>query len=486
MRYSLLAALLLPACTDTKAPGGPVDTAADDTAGPTPLPAERCGYTPATDLDPADDVYAVELTQAPFEWDPGTGTMLTDGLAYNGEIPGPVLELELGQTLRADFVNGLEYESTIHWHGFRAPDAMDGAARMVDMVPAGGTFTYEIPMVDAGFYWYHPHMATEQDLERGLYGRIIVRHPDEPRVDCDLPVVLDDILLDEDTLQIAPKDTEHMQLMGRLGNLLLANGRSDRRIEVKAGETMLLRLVNAANARYFDLTLEGQQMRVVATDGGWLSEEVPMDNLVVAPGERYIVAVDWAGAPGDELRLMNARFHLHDEDAHMSEYDPMGDGENPVMTFVIGEDAGAPTAMTLPSDDLPSFTGEEPLVHSWVLAEDMMNGIVTVDGFSYPDVPDVNADEDVRATFVVQNDSEMHHPFHIHGNRFQVLAVDGVAPAFSGWKDTFDIPPYASVTLASEMDNPGSWMYHCHILEHAELGMAGMLMVGVEDAGHDM
>jgi FtsP/CotA-like multicopper oxidase with cupredoxin domain len=485
MRSSLLVALLLPACTGDK-PGDLTDSArTDDTAEP-PLPTERCGYTAAADLDAAADIYAVELEQAPFEWDPGTGTMLTDGLAYNGEIPGPVLELELGQTLRADFINGLEYDSTVHWHGFRAPDAMDGAARMIDMVEPGGTFRYELPMVDAGFYWYHPHMATEQDLERGLYGRIIVRHPDEPRVDCDLPVVLDDILLDDDTLQIAPKDTEHMQLMGRLGNLLLANGRSDRRIEVKAGETMLLRLVNAANARYWDLRLEGQQMRVVATDGGWLSEEVPVDNLVVAPGERYILAVDWVGARGDELRLINSRFQLHAEDAHMVEYDPMGEGENSVMTFVIGEEAGTPTAMTLPSDDLPAFTGGEPLAHAWVLDEDMENGIVTIDGVSYPDVPYVYADEDVPVTFEVKNDSEMHHPFHIHGNRFQVLSVDGVAPAFPGWKDTFDIPPYATVMLASEMDNPGDWMYHCHILEHAELGMAGMMMVGDGEPGHGM
>lgn len=135
----MLLALLLPACTGNKTPDGSADsTGEDDTGDPLPLPTERCGHTPATDLDPSDDVVAVDLTQAPFEWEPGTGTMRTGGLA------------------------------------------MDGAARMIDMVPAGGSFTYEIPMVDAGFYWYHPHMATEQGLERGLYGRIIVHHPDEP------------------------------------------------------------------------------------------------------------------------------------------------------------------------------------------------------------------------------------------------------------------------------------------------------------------
>ncbi|MDP2311634.1 MAG: multicopper oxidase family protein [Pseudomonadota bacterium] len=472
MLLSVLA-LLLPACTGNKVP----DPVEDDTAAPLPLPTERCGFTPATDLDPADDVVAIELEQAPFQWDPGTGTLLTDGLAYNGEIPGPVIEVEVGQTLRTDFTNGLDYDSTVHWHGLRVPEEMDGAIRMMDMVPAGGTFAYEFTIQDAGFYWYHPHMATEQDLERGLYGRIVARHPDEPRVDCDLPVVLDDILLDEDTQQIAPKDTDHMQLMGRLGNLLMANGRSDRRVEVKAGETMLLRLVNAANARYFNLTLEGQAMRVVASDGGWLGEEVPVDNLVLGPGERAIVAVDWTGAPGDELRLMNARFRLHDDDAHMSEYDPMGEGENPVMTFVIGDEAGTPTPMTLPTDDLPAFTGDEPVAHTWVLDEEMKAGIVTIDGYSYPDVPPVMVMGDMPTGFVVQNDSEMHHPFHLHGNRFQVLTVDGVAPAVGGWKDTIDVPPFGTVELASQLDNPGEWMFHCHILEHAELGMAGFFMV---------
>jgi FtsP/CotA-like multicopper oxidase with cupredoxin domain len=476
MLFPLLA-LVMPACTGPKT----VDTSGDS-AGDSGVPAvaetERCGYTPAVDLDPADDVVSVALDQAPFPWDPGTGTLLTDGLAYNGEVPGPVIELELGQTLHSEFTNSLDYDSTVHWHGLRVPDAMDGAIRMMDMVPPGGSFTYDLPMQDAGFYWYHPHMSTEQDLERGLYGRVIVRHPDEPRVDCELPVVLDDILLDEDSLQIAPQDTDHMQLMGRLGNVLMANGRSDRRVEVKAGETMILRLVNAANARYFDLTLEGQQMRVVGTDGGWLPEEVPVDHLVLGPGERAIVAVDWVGAPGDELRLMNARFRLHDETASMVEYDPLGEGENPVMRFVIGDEPGTPTPMVLPQDDAPAaFTGEEPIAHTWVLDEQMEDGIVTIDGQSYPDVPTVMVDANVPTSFVIQNDSEMHHPFHLHGNRFQVRSVDGAPPLFDGWKDTFDIPPFASVQITSELDNPGEWMVHCHILEHAELGMAGFYMV---------
>ncbi|MFZ5475273.1 MAG: multicopper oxidase family protein [Myxococcota bacterium] len=468
--------VLLAACTG-KGGGSVLDNdsgTASDTG--TPAPVEACGYTPETDLDRSLDVVEVDLTAAPLPWDPGTGVLLADGLAYNGLVPGPVIEVERGQTLRVNFTNGLDYETTVHWHGLRVPDEMDGAIRMMDMVMPGHSFTYEFEIQDTGFYWYHPHMATEQDLERGLYGMIVARHPDEPRVGCEMPIVLDDVLLDDDG-QIEPKDTEHMQLMGRLGNLLLTNGRANRRVEVKAGEPTILRLVNAANARFWDLSVEGHLLRVLATDGGWLAEPVEVERIQLAPGERVIVAVDFSGDPGDEFRLLNDRVQLHDEDAHMSEVDPMGDGTNPVMGFVIGDEAGTPMELALPQDDAPSLADPGTTAHQWVLDEDMMNGIVTVDGYSYPDVPLLSVPGPALTAFEVQNDSEMHHPFHLHGNRFQVLSIDGAAPELTGWKDTFDIPPYATVRFASKLDNPGEWMYHCHILEHAELGMAGFMTV---------
>jgi FtsP/CotA-like multicopper oxidase with cupredoxin domain len=290
-------------------------------------------------------------------------------------------------------------------------------------------------------------------------------------------VVLDDVLLDAEG-QIAPEEDAHMQLMGRLGNLLLANGRSDRRVEVPPGQSTLLRLVNAANARYWDLYIPGHSLQVVASDGGWLAEPWEVDHLVVAPGERWIVAVDWQGEPGDQLELINRRHMLHDEDAEMSEYDPMGEGENPVMAFVIGEGAPEVAPLSLPADDSPALVDPGSTAHRWLLDEQMEEGIVTIDGLSYPDVPLVEVEADQLTALEVQNDSEMHHPFHIHGNRFQILSIDGEPPPWTGWKDTFDIPPYATVRIASEMDNPGEWMYHCHILEHAELGMAGFMRVG--------
>lgn len=471
-----LLALLLLACSGPKGADSAGDSATDSGA---PAGPDVCGYTAATDLDASPGVVEVDLTASALEWDPGTGVMLSEGVAYDGTVPGPLIEANVGDTLVVHYHNDLPEPSTIHWHGIRLESDMDGGMQMMDPVPAGGDFDYVFTVPDAGFYWYHPHLDGATLLERGLYGAVIVHAADEVSPDCDLPLMLDDILLDEDTLQVAPPDTDMMQLMGRLGNLLMANGKADRHIAVTAGETVLMRLVNPSNARFWDVYVEGQQLQVVGTDDGFLPAPYPVDHLELAPGERYMVTFTATGAPGDEVRLMNRRFQLHAEDADMVEDDPLGNGENPVLTFVFGEGTVTGTPWVQPAVDPLPYTGPtETLGHHWVLDEDMMGGTVTVDGAAWPDVPLITCNAGVDTTFEVENKSEMHHPWHIHGNRFQVVAVNGIAPTTpQGWKDTFDIPPYDTVTLVSDLSNPGDWMYHCHILEHAETGMMGEMIV---------
>jgi FtsP/CotA-like multicopper oxidase with cupredoxin domain len=291
--------------------------------------------------------------------------------------------------------------------------------------------------------------------------------------------MLDDVLLDEDTSQIAPPDTDMNKLMGRLGNVLMANGRSGRAIALTKGQTVLLRLVNPSNARFWDVYLEGHALTVVGTDGGWLATPYAVDHLEIVPGERYIVEFTATGEPGETYRLMNKRFQLHEEGGDMVEYDPMGEGDNPVLSFVYGDGSVDGTPWVQPSPDVPSWTGAtETLGHHWQLDEDMMAGSVTIDGAAWPDVPEVVVTGDIDTTFDVENLSEMHHPFHIHGNRFQIVSIGGAPPTTPpGWKDTWDVPPRTTVTVVSDLSNLGEWMYHCHILEHQESGMAGMMMV---------
>ncbi len=445
-----------------------------------PATPAACGYTAMADLDPAADAVEVNLTAADLAWDPGTGTPLTGGMAFNGSVPGPVLEAKLGDRVTVHFTNDTRMEMSLHWHGLRVTPEMDGIMQMMgDPVSPGESFDYTFTLVDAGFYWFHTHMDTATTIEAGLYAPIVIHAPGEVAPDCDLPIVLDDVLLDEDSLQIAPADTDMMQLMGRLGNVLMANGYGNRTVLWTRGQTSLLRLVNSSNARYWDLALEGHTFTVVATDGGFLAEPYAAERLVIAPGERYMVVVEATGEPGQDYRLMNRRFQLHEEDGDMIETDPMGDGENPVMTFRYTEGEVTGSGWTQPTPDVPSWGAPTAtLGHHWILDEDMMGGTVTIDGAAWPDVPMVNVTVDTDTTFEVENASEMHHPFHIHGNRFQVVDVGGQrVPEGQGWKDTFDIPPRTTVTLVSGLDNPGEWMYHCHILEHADDGMAGLMTV---------
>ncbi len=468
--------LLTAACTGN--PDKPDDSGKSSDSDGLPAP-EACGYQAMPELDAANNVVEVDLVASNFAWDPGTGVPLDMGMAFNEQVPGPVLEAKLGDTVKVHYTNNTDMETSIHWHGLRVTPEMDGIEQMMgDPVEPGESFEYEFTVVDTGFYWFHTHMDTATTIEAGLYAPIILRAPDEVAPDCDLPVVLDDVLLDDD-LQIAPLDTDMMQLMGRLGNVLMANGRSDRRVAWSKGQTTLLRLVNSSNARYWDIYLEGHSMEVVGTDGGFLAEPYAVDHLVMAPGERYMVVVQATGEPEQEYRLMNRRFQLHEEDGDMVEPDPMGDGENPVMTFVYGKEEVTGRGWTQPTPDVPSWGAPvENLGHHWVLEEDMMGGTVTIDGQAWPNVPMVDVMMGVDTTFEVENKSEMHHPFHIHGNRFQVVDVGGTMPAEGqGWKDTFDIPPRTTVTIVSNLDNPGEWMYHCHILEHADDGMAGMMTV---------
>lgn len=482
--------LLLLACTDAPTDTAKADTAVDsatdsaetgepeDTDWPHGDP-ETCGYEAAPDLDPDPTVVEVDLTASAFAWDPGTGIPLTDGVAFNGTVPGPLLEANRGDTLRVNFTNDTDVEMTIHWHGLRVSPEMDGIMQMENPVQPGESFTYELVLPDAGFYWYHPHMDTDTLLERGLIGAILVHDPSEGAADCVLPSVLDDVLLDNKTFQIQPPQPDMAKLMGRFGNLLMLNGRHYRTISVESGQSLLLPLVNASNARFWDVYLEGHTMDVVGTDGGWLAEPYAVDHLVVSPGERWIVRIDLAGEPGSSVRLMNKRFQLHEDGASMVDVDPIGEEDHEVATVQFGDTPVSGTPWVQPTADVPTWTGAtEVLGHHWVLDENMEQSTVSIDGTTYPNVPEVMVDANVETTFELENASEMHHPFHIHGNRFQVVDVGGEAiPAGQGWKDTFDIPPRTTVTLVSPLDNPGEWMYHCHILEHADDGMAGLMTV---------
>jgi len=454
-------------------------------SSPLDLPAGKtdvCGYSVAEDLDPDLTIVEVNLEAASVDWDPGNGIPIR-GIGFNGRVPGPAIQANVGDTVVIHFTNRLTEETTIHWHGLRIPSSMDGTHVVQHPVAPGSTFEYRFTVPDAGFFWYHPHMNTTGQIEGGLYAPLIVRDPAEPAVACDQVLMFDDVLIDEEG-QLEPESTDPMAAMnGRLGNLLLVNGIGNKRLAVDAGTWQLWRLVNSANTRYFDLEVEGHRMQVVGSDGGYLQTPYEVDRLLLVPGERYLVLMQAVGEPGRSYAVRTHPVALHSSSSSgghshhdMGGEDPLGAEAQTLMWLDYSEAALADAPVpVLPTVSIPDWTPGEEVLHHWVLEESDMDS--TIDGETWPDVPLLQFEMGGPATFEIENRSTMHHPMHFHGLRFQVVARDGNVVSEPAWKDTVDVPPESTLTVVMELDNPGNWLYHCHILEHEEAGMMGEMEI---------
>src|SRR5436309_4515124 len=142
-------------------------------------------------------VISVELEPREVEWRFARDRTIR-AFAYNGVVPGPLIEAEVGDTVEARLTNSLAQATTIHWHGVRVPADMDGTEAVQPPVEPGGTFEYRFVVPDAGTFWYHSHVNETEQLERGLYGALVVRGPDEPTLDRERILLLDDLKLDPD------------------------------------------------------------------------------------------------------------------------------------------------------------------------------------------------------------------------------------------------------------------------------------------------
>lgn len=440
--------------------------------------------TAAPDLDPAPDVVevALEAKVSDIEIAPGrTLSMWT----YNGQLPGPRIEARAGDTVRVRFKNSLPVATTIHWHGVRVPAAMDGVPAVQSPIAAGAEFTYEFVVPDAGTFWYHPHVRSDEQVERGLYGAFVVRGDAEPTTTTDRTVVLDDLLIDSNW-QLS--DFDPMQAMvGRQGNLILANGWAHPIAPVARGGLHRFRFINAANARYFRLALPGHRLIQVGTDGGLLPTPREVDELLVVPGERADVLVVAAGEANESVEWTSLRY----DRGH-------GTGDLPdavVFQMKHGSDAPIPTPATpnafAPIAALPEATVQREIKLEESMAMGGAHGgghgsstttdmapVFSINGQVYPDSTPLAASLDAVEEWSIVNTTEMDHPFHLHGFRFQVVSVDGVDPGVVAWRDSINIPAEKTVKFRVRLeDNAGTWMFHCHILEHAERGMMGELEV---------
>jgi FtsP/CotA-like multicopper oxidase with cupredoxin domain len=402
----------------------------------------------------------LEARESEWEFVPGRKTRVW---AYNGQVPGPVLEASVGDVLEVTLVNRLNEPTTIHWHGLRLGAPMDGTQEVQPTVAPGESFVYRFSLPDAGTFWYHPHFDETSQLERGLYGAIVVRGMGGPRFDSERVVVLDDVKLDRQS-QIAPIGGFVENHDGRQGQTLLVNGRATPALEMNGGQMERWRLVNASSARYHRLSFEGRLFMQIASDGGLLPERTAIRELLLAPGERADIAVG-PFAPGEMVRLESLPYNRRTIARTRRELIAsvrVGAARPSVTVLPRRQRDIAPLASADASPTREVHFGVRPSLRSGVK--------FVVNGKSHAHDSPVKVG-DLQVWDVI-NDTLMDHPFHLHGFFFQVLSVNGAPPAHVSWEDTVNLPPRSRVRIAwLPDDRPGSWMYHCHILEHHASGM---------------
>jgi len=434
-----------------------------------PPPDWRDAYDRAYEAarpDPGCAVVPVHLEAREFDWEFRAGRP-TRAWGFNGQIPGPTIEARVGDVLEVHLTNSLPEPTAIHWHGLRVPAAMDGTEMVQRPVAPGETFTYRFRLPDTGTFWYHPHLNETVQLERGLYGAIVVRGPEEPQLDAERVLVFDDVQLDRKG-QIKPPGWWLESHNGREGSTRLVNGRQEPELTMAAGQVERWRLVNAASARYIRLSIGGRPFRILGTDGGLLTSPITAREVLLAPADRVDIAVG-PFAQGETISIESLGYQRGKFGGKFRQPRP-----EPFATMHVGPPA--PSSAVIP-ERLRSI---DPLVPRPVAPTreirlgwkpSLRHGVAfTINQESHHRAEPCRVGE--LQVWEIVNESPVDHPFHLHGFFFQVLEVNGKPPEFLSWEDTVNVPGRGRVRIAwLPDDREGEWMFHCHILEHHAAGM---------------
>ncbi|MEX5277852.1 multicopper oxidase family protein [Kocuria sp. CPCC 205261] len=414
--------------------------------------------------------------------------------AFNGSLPGPTLRVRPGDTLRVAMTNGLEAPTNLHVHGLHVSPEDNGDNPFVSIAP-GDSFDYDFSLPDdhpPGTYWYHPHRHghVADQLAAGLYGAIVVKDPDPVPVARERVLVVSDLTLDDsgNLAEVSPPQ----RMMGREGETVLVNGQVRPRAGAAPGERELWRVVNACPARYLRLTLDGQKLRLLGRDVGRLPEPVELTEVTLAPGNRVELLVDTREGAST---LTAAPVDRGSMDGMMGGAMP-GDGpgtDEPIelLTLEVTGDRAADAGPVPPGPVLRDLR-EEPVAARRTLdfamgmgMGGMMGGMrgpgqmmsFTIDGRPFDAE---RTDQRVRVGTVEEwtltNSSPMDHPMHLHVWPMQVVTEAGREVAAPRWLDVVNVPAFGEVTVRVAFDDfAGRTVYHCHILDHEDLGMMGTL-----------
>ncbi|MNC06589.1 Copper resistance protein A precursor [compost metagenome] len=411
---------------------------------------------------------------------------------YNGTVPGQEIRVTQGDFVQVTLKNELKVPVTIHWHGYPVSSETDGVPGVSqDAVGPGETFTYSFSADVAGTYWYHSHQESSEQVDKGLYGALIVEAKDAAKPDKDYTLVLDEWINPEDGLNAQGTSMEGMpgmagmtnmsdeEMMSTLYNIYTVNGKSGaliKSLEAKVGDTVRLRLINAGY-RSHAIHIPGE-FKVVSTDGQDINEPAVLQNqlVTVAPGERY--DIEFIVRSPEDFTI-----EAHDDNKYNGQLvipvkvEGSNGKEMPVQhTNLTSFDLftyGKPAAETA------TAAAEKYALEYTAVLNSKMSGdqqVYTINDRVFSELPtlQVKTGDNVKITFV--NDGEVDHPMHVHGHFFRVLEKNGEKVNSAILKDTVLVKPGEKIVVSFTADNPGNWMIHCHELHHASAGMAQQLV----------
>ena len=412
------------------------------------------------DLDSLNADYYIVADELNYEFYPGIESL---AYAYNEQIPGPLIEVNLGETKRIALINNLSVDTTIHFHGIILENEMDGVPGVTqEPVKPGEYFIYEIEFNDAGLFWYHSHVDGHEQVEKGLQGPLVVRDPETEESLHEIEeeiIVIDDVLIQADG---SFYDFSAGRMHGRFGNVLLTNGEYNNSFSFNS-TTARLRLVNSANARSFNLYSPNLTITVLG-DGIGLTESYQSEIVTINPGERYDLLIE-----GD-IDSENMLYHVSSRDI------------TPIATINLGSETS--------TVELPIYSYDEETYNQLLSKEvdysvelkginSMLTGLLwTLNGNHFPEqTEEFSWGSGEMMKIEMTNTQGQPHPMHFHGLKFFSLSREGIPTEDYGLKDTVMVSGFETVEIGFIPEEEGSWVYHCHILEHAEAGMLGLLNI---------
>ena len=431
-----------------------------------------------------------------------------------GSYLGPIFRVKKGQRVQVRLKNELPDPTTIHWHGLRIPEDMDGHPR--DAIVPEASYEYDFQVINrAGTYWFHPHphQLTGPQVYHGLAGLFIVSDEEEaalglPLGEYDLPLVIQDRTFDSQNQMVYLANGMMDQMMGFLGDTILINGAPNASMNVKAS-AYRLRLLNGSNSRIYKLAWQdGTPLSVIATDGGLLERPVTREYITMGPGERVELWADFSGrTAGSELRLVSLPFSGFSGGGMMGG-GMMGNSSLPngasfnILSLKIGDKGADVIPLPQRLSTIERHRVDEAVnrnsPRSFALAMQGMvhainNRLFEMDAVAQDEIVQlddlelwefINLGGGGSGMGMGMMNMELPHPMHIHGVQFQVIGrqiARGYESAYyelsagfvdNGWKDTVLVMPGEKVQVLVRFENyAGTFLYHCHNLEHEDAGM---------------